>query len=257
MFDRALALLMAATLLLGGQLKFEVASLKPSAPGTPGPMIRPAPGGERYEATAVTLKTMIETAYRLRADQISGGPDWMDRDRFDLEAKAEKPSSSAELREMLKSVLAERFGLRFRVEEKELPVYVLSLDPGGSKLTAHGAKDAAEARVELTPTQPLHLKVMGTAASMDFFAFRLGYLLDRPVVDRTGLKGDYDFVLTYTMEAPESMHEGMVGHDGRPIDFTGPTIFSAIRQQLGLRLEAGKAPLQTFRIERAEKPAGN
>ena len=88
---------------------------------------------------------------------------------------------------------------------------------------------------------------------MDLFAYRMGYLLDRPMIDRTGLTGSYDFTLTYTMEPPDSMRPGMSGHDGRPIDFSGPTIFAALPKQMGLRLESAKAPVETMLIEAGGK----
>jgi len=244
-----------AAINLHGQM-FEVVSLKPTVPGSP-PMIGPAPGGERYHASGVTLKTMIQTAYHVRADQIAGGPYWLDRTRFDLEAKAERPSGAPELRAMLRNLLVERFRLELRTDTKDMPVYVLSVDKGGPKLTPHDAANAGEAVVDLKTVAPLHLKVTGTSASMELFAYRMGYLLDRPMVDRTGIKGDYDFSFEYTMEAPDSMHEGIVGHNGQPIDFSGPTIFAALRKEMGLRLEAGKGPVEALLITRAEIPQGN
>jgi uncharacterized protein (TIGR03435 family) len=254
---RAVNLAVALPLLLPAQPKFEVLSVKPSQPGSLVQSIGSAPGGERYQAKAVTLKTLIQTAYRVRADQIVGGPNWIGVDRFDLEAKAEKPSSEVELRAMLKSALSERFGLQFRSDTKELPAYILTAEKSGPKMTPHDPERTGEAKVAFTTLQPLHMKVAGTAASMELFAFRMNYLLDRPMIDQTGLSGGYDFTLTYTMEAPESMKEAMTTHGGQPIDFTGPTIFKALREQLGLRLEPAKAPVEIMSISAVSKPVGN
>jgi uncharacterized protein (TIGR03435 family) len=106
--------------LLNGQSaqKFEVASIKPSQPGQTRYGIRPAPGGERYLASNVSLKIMITVAYRVRAEQVSGGPAWMDTEGFDMNAKAERPSSMEELHAMLQDLLADRFKLRFHRESR-------------------------------------------------------------------------------------------------------------------------------------------
>ncbi|HLW76795.1 MAG TPA: TIGR03435 family protein, partial [Bryobacteraceae bacterium] len=101
-------------------LKFEVASLKPAAPDQRGAGIRPAPGGERYVASNATLKTMLSVAYRIRPEQITGGPDWVDNDRFDMNAKAEKPSNPEELHAMLINLLVERFQLKFHRDKKDM-----------------------------------------------------------------------------------------------------------------------------------------
>src|SRR5207248_5001548 len=125
-------------------LKFEVASLKASQPGGRGGGIRPAPGGERYQATNIPLRLMIMVAYRIKADQVAGGPGWIDTDLYDMNAKAERPSSVEELHVMLQNLLAERFKLQFHRETKELPVYALSVDKNGPKLTPHEAQNAGE-----------------------------------------------------------------------------------------------------------------
>lgn len=233
--------------------RFEVASLKASETGSG--IIRPAPGGQRYLGSGVTLKLMIQTAYRVGAAEVVGGPDWINRDRFDLEAKAERASSAEELRAMLKHLLAERFQLQFRRETKELPVYVLTVDTSGPKVTPRQAQDGGDEWISysLDGGRPLHIKLQGTAASMDYLVWRMRQFVDRPMIDQTGLKGGYDFNLTFTMQAPPSMHEGQIGHDGVPIDFSGPTIFEALRKQMGLRLADGKRPVEVMVIDRAEK----
>src|SRR5690348_4760992 len=106
--------------------RFEVASIKLSEPGQNMRGIRPAPGGQRYVATNATLRMMLLIAYRLKNDQLTGGPDWIDNEGYDMNAKAERPSSVEELHIMLQNLLAERFHLQFHRQSKELPVYVLS-----------------------------------------------------------------------------------------------------------------------------------
>ena len=238
-------------------IKFEVASIKPTPPGTAITGIQPAPGGQRYLATNVNLKFMIQTAYGVVADQVVGGPDWINRDRFDMDAKAERASTIEELHVMLQALLAERFQLAFRRQTKELPVYVLTVEKGGPSLTPHDPQNSGESVIYSTVTGPLHIKIDATAGSMDDLSLKIRRFIDRPVINKTGLKGGYDFSMFFTMSPPESMHEGMLGHDGKPIDFSGPTIFEALRKQIGLHLETGKAPLEIMLIDHVAKPGEN
>ena len=243
-------------------LKFEVASLKPSDPGTRGGGIRPAPGGERYLATNATLKSFMTVAYRIKGDQVTGGPSWVDTDRYDMNAKAEKPSSIEDLHTMLKNLLADEFKLKFHRETKELPVYALVLDKDGPKMTPHESKSASETAGETwiaisndPPPAFLRTKWHGTLVPMEYLAFRLGEIMDRPVIDLTQLKGSYDFDLSFTRELPPGVPEG-ARINGELIDTSGPPIFESIRK-LGLRLERQKGPVEIMVIDHAEKPAGN
>jgi uncharacterized protein (TIGR03435 family) len=262
-FGRILTLVIAAVSLVTAQSsspqQFEVATIKLSPPGGRGGGVRPSPGGERYVATNASLKMLITVAYRLRADQIAGGPGWMDTVTFDMNAKAEHASTVEELHTMLKNLLAERFQLQFHLETKELPVYVLTVDKSGpdpAKLIPHNAENAGEPWVDIVlDTQPgafLHSTWHAKTASMDYFAFRLGLALDRPVIDQTGLTGGYDFDFAYTRDLPPGISEG--AHlNGALIDTSGPTIFEAVRK-LGLKLERQKGPVRIMVIDRAEKP---
>lgn len=114
-------------------LKFEVASVRPSTPNSPGGGIRPAPGGLYYVASSVTLRTLIIVAYSFRPDQITGGPSWMNTERFDMNAKSERAANVDELHVMLQNMLVDRFKLRFHVESKQAPIYVLSVDKSQGK----------------------------------------------------------------------------------------------------------------------------
>ncbi len=237
-------------------LRFEVASLKTSPPGGRGGGIRPAPGGERYLANGVPLQLMIMVAYRIKADQISGGPAWINSERFDMNAKAERPSTVEELHTMLKNLLADRFQLSFHRETRELPVYALTIDKAGTRMTPHAAQSAGDPWIDQSIEQVVSVKMKAAFVPMDYFAWRLGQLLDRPVIDLTKLQGGYDFTLAYTRDLPPGLNEGAL-LNGAPIDTSGPTIFQALRQQLGLKLEAQKGPVEVLVIDRAEKPAAN
>ncbi len=245
--------------------KFEVASIKPSQSDS-GPFgIRPAPGGERYVASHVTLKLLITVAYRIKADQIAGGPAWMDSELYDMNAKAERPSSIEELHAMLQDLLADRFKLRFHRETKQLPIYALTVGQGGPKLKPDEARSGGDPWIEPKAdfdgaNGRLKNTWHATFASMDFFAWRLSAMMDRPVVNQTNLTGSYDFDLAFTQElAPRSPDTpaGAVFLGGGPADASNSTIVEAIRQQLGLKLERQKGPVEILVIDQAEKPIEN
>jgi uncharacterized protein (TIGR03435 family) len=237
-------------------LRFEVASLKPSQGLEQGGGIRPAPGGQRYEATNCPIKLMIQVAYRVKAEQIVGGPGWLDTDRFDMEAKAERPSSADELHVMLMNMLVDRLQLKFHREKRDMQMYALTVDKGGPKLTPHEAANAGDPWIDQTTENFLHIKMKAAYSPMDYFAFRLSQLMDRPVVDLTNLPGGYDFNLEYTRELPPGFPEGGKVNGEEP-DTSGPTVFAAVKQQLGLELKARKGPVEVIVIDHAEKPAGN
>jgi len=237
-------------------LKFEVASLKPSPPDVRGGQIKPSQGGERYLATGVSLKLMMQVAYRVKADQIVGGPSWIDTDRFDMQAKAEKPSSVEELHVMLENLMAERFKLQFHRSTKELPIYAMTVDKSGPKLEPHDAKNSGDPWIDQAVDHLTHLTLTATYCPMDYVAFRLAQLLDLPVVDQTNLKGGYDFKLSYTRDLPPGISPD-AQINGETVDTSGPSIFEAMRQQLGLRLEKTRGQVEILQIDRVEKPSGN
>lgn len=237
-------------------LRFEVASLKPSSGTALGGGIRPAPGGERYEARNCTIKTMIQVAYRVKAEQIVGGPAWLDTERFDMDAKAEKPSTADDLHVMLMNMLVDRLRLKFHREKREMSIYALTVDKAGMKLTPHEAANGGDPWIDQTEAPFLHIKMKATYAPLDYFAFRLSQLMDRPVVNLTDLPGGYDFALEYTRELPPGFPAG--GRiNGEEVDTSGPTVFAAVRQQLGLELKPQKGPAEVVVIESAEKPTDN
>jgi uncharacterized protein (TIGR03435 family) len=237
-------------------LQFEVASLKPSQPGGRGGGIRPTPGGERYVASNIPLKLLITVAYRIRADQVVGGPAWIGTDLYDINAKAERPSSIEALHLMLQNLLAERFKLQFHRETKVLPIYALMVDKGGAKLQPDEAQSAGDPWIDNTVDHFPQMTMHGKFVPMDYFAWRLSMMLDRPVLDQTKLTGGYDFELKFTRELPPGTPEGAL-INGAPIDTSGPTIFEAIRQQLGLKLERQKGPVDIMVLDHAERPVEN
>lgn len=237
-------------------LQFEVASFKPSTGQGNVFGIRPAPGGQRYEANNCPVKLMIQVAYRVKAEQVVGGPAWLDTDRFDMEAKAEKQSSGDELHVMLMNLLAERLQLKFHHEKREMRMYALSVGKGGPKLTPHQEANGGEPWIDQAQVKFLHMKMKATCAPMDYFAFRLAQMMDLPVVNLTNLPGEYDFNLEFTRELPPKFPEG--GKiNGEDPDTSGPNVFEAVKNQLGLELKPQKGPVDVIVIDHVEKPTGN
>ena len=227
---------------------FEAASVKPNKSGDRNVSIRRSPG--RFTTTNTTLKMLITFAYDIRGHQLSGGPSWLDSDRYDIVAKAEGADpSEAQLKQMVQALLADRFQLTIHREMKEMPVYALVVGKNGSKL--HQAEGTGP-QMRMGRGQLTAQKV-----SLELFAKQLATQLGRSVIDSTGLKGDFDFKLEWTPDAnqPMGLKEGVDGP--APADSSGPTIFTAVQEQLGLKLEAQKGPVELLVIDRAEKASEN
>jgi uncharacterized protein (TIGR03435 family) len=212
---------------------FEVASIKPSDPGHAGAqMFSPGPG--RFTAITATLKDLMLLAYNVRPSQIEGGPQWSATEAYDIAAKAAGTPSSDQIHLMLRALLADRFQLKVRRETREVGVYDLVLDRRGPKLYEVNAAGRG------VGMQRGNLHAFG--ADMATLANVLSGHLDRVVIDHTGLKGFYDFALQWTAD------------DSDP---TGASVFPAIQEQLGLKLEAAKEPVEVLIIERAERASQN
>ena len=157
---------------------------------------------------------------------------------------------------MLMNMLVDRLQLKFHREKREMQMYALTVDKGGPKLMPHEAANGGDPWIDQAEETLLHVKMKATCAPMDYFAFRLSQLMDRPVVDLTNLHGGYDFNLEYTRELPPGFPQG--GQiNGQEPDTSGPRVFEAVKQQLGLELKAGKGPVDVIVIDHAEKPSGN
>jgi len=185
--------------------------------------------------TNVTLKRCLMGAYGVGQNEILGGPDWLDQDQFDIQAKAEVSAGDEALMKMLQTLLADRFKLAVHRENKTIQAYALEIAKKGPKMEK---SEPGESRT----SNGLGL-IEARSTTMAGLAQRLGRQLDRPVVDRTGLQGGFNFKLEWTPEGAQ------------PVD--GPTIFVAIQQQLGLKLDPQKAPVEVLVIDHAEKPTEN
>lgn len=220
---------------------FEVASVKPNPAGGDRRGFNTSPGG-MFKATNVSLRLLISRAYGVPEAQITGGPGWMDSETYDITAKADTPleMTREEARPSLQALLAERFQLRIHHETRQGPVYALVLAKGGSKFQEHAGGGSSGIS---SSTGSGKAAIEGRKAVMARLAEYLSDQAGRPVIDNTGLNGEYDFRVEWaTDERPNSM---------------GPSIFTALQEQLGLKLDATKGPIDYIVVERAEKPSAN
>jgi uncharacterized protein (TIGR03435 family) len=255
MFLRGISVVLLA---LGGavaQQTFEVASIKPNAASDNRIMIGIQPGG-RFTATGITVKHLIREAFNVRDFQISGGPGWIGSERYDVNAKAEGAADRIppeQLRPMLRALLEERFQLKVHEETREMPVYALVVAKNGPKLTASTSERGPMIRMG---RGQLDVK----KAPMTMLAQQLSQQLGRNVIDQTDLRGDYDFLLQWTPEPGQGggPFGGPPAPDALPAaDTSGPTLFTALQEQLGLRLESQRGSVPIIIIDRIEKPTEN
>lgn len=238
------------------QTAFEVASIKPSQPGARGNSSDFAPGGERFTATNMPIGGLILLAYDITVRQLQGPGTPALSERFDIAAKAAHPVSRAQMARMLQTLLADRFHLVFHRETRDSPVYALVVAKGGPKLRASARpqnQDAARIPSHAGGAEPASGHMVFRDESMADFAWALSRTAgigDRVVQDRTGLQGAYDFELVYDRDRPpQSATE--------PRERQGPSIFTAIEEQLGLKLEATRGPVEFLIVDSVEKPSGN
>jgi uncharacterized protein (TIGR03435 family) len=233
---------------------FEVATIKPSPPDARGAGSGISPAG-RFTAHNQSLRGLMLFAYGLHPRQIEGGPAWFDTDRFDIAAQSDTQGSpnKQQLTTMLQKLLADRFQLRLHREKKELSIYAITVAKSGSRLPP-SAEDPGG-----PPTASLDIRGRFTASNMNLQEFTeglQGQVLDRPVVNRTGLPGRFDFTLNWTPD--EFQFQSFNVKPSPPDnDATLPDLFQALEDQLGLKLESTKGPVEVLVIDHVEKPAAN
>ena len=238
-----------------GPLRFEIASVKPSAEGCPPScgLIRSTVGSAGYHAEGATLRSLMTVAYGVTDRQISGSPRWMETDRFDIEAKAARPQTVDELHAMLAHLLEDRFHLQVRRETRQESVWNLAVAEGGPRMPLHDPndKDYPPMAVQWLPDQDgsVCASVGSPNESMEYFALSLSRNMNATVIDRTGLPGRYDVKLRY---APDGSHPRRA--DGTPLPFSSDCadIFAAIPRQLGLKLATAKGPVEYLVVEHVE-----
>jgi len=256
--------------------EFEAASIKPTK--SRGSSFAAGFTTDGYRAAYVTLQTMIAQAYGVRPYQISGGPSWLISDFYDVEAKMD-PSVADALKtlgpdqlklarqHMLQALLADRFALKARSETKEGPLYFLVVGKNGSKM--QDAKPGAALQLlgpdggGMTGVIALErgsgggMKAVATSVNIASLTRYLSQQLRRPVLDKTGLTGIYDFTLDYVSDLAQSPVSSSADDNMLPADPGGTSVFTAVQQQLGLKLEPGRGPVETLVIDHVERPSGN
>lgn len=252
--------------------KFEVAAVKPSQEMR-FTRIRPLPGG-RLTATA-PLRLLMQNAYGLFPFQIVGGPDWIKSDRYEIDAKAEGNPSKDQLLVMLQTLLEDRFQLKTHRETKEMAVYTLVPAKGGPKLPA-AKEGSCVTPVPGGPPLPPGLvpecgririmmeasgaRLQGGQVPLTELVGILATVMGRPVIDKTGFTGTFDLQMDFIPDLATAglpMRPG--SSDGAPSapNPETPTIFLAIQEKLGLKLESTRAPVETMVIDHVERPSGN
>ena len=274
---RALALLLvvAAAVLLAADPAFEVASVKRNTSGSRARSLGYPP--DRFEATNMPLRFLIGNAYGdtfpVRQDMILGGPSWIDSEGYDVDAKAStSPTNSASLdvmarKLMLRTLLADRFALKLHRETRELPLYALivatpdrkmgpRLKPSTGEDCANDTRgDATSSPPPCGPGGPRPLgETGGYFVTMAEIGKALGQFVERPVIDKTGLTGRFTFELHFTPPPPARPNPNAPPD---PPDPDRASIFTAVQEQLGLKLDPQRGPLEVLVIDSAERPTPN
>jgi uncharacterized protein (TIGR03435 family) len=260
-------------------MAFEVASVKANTSGTRAARITGGLGNPRFAATNVTLRMLITLAFNVRNFEISGTTGLLDSDRYDIEAKAGESKPTVEQsRSMLQALLADRFKLAAHRETKEMPIYVLLPDKNGIKL-AEPKEGSCVTFVPNSPPpppgqpRPVYCSdiwigpnsISGAKIPMAGFVAELSGILGRPVIDKTGYTGTFDVHLEFSSEGVASYGAGGFGGAAFPPGVGGdavdtdsrPTIFTAVQEQMGLKLESQRGPSETLVIDHIEKPDAN
>ncbi|MDR3700045.1 MAG: TIGR03435 family protein [Candidatus Sulfopaludibacter sp.] len=230
--------------------KFEVASVKPAGPSeqTGGPRRAGGPRSPdptRFVCDRCTLSDMLVSAFHILPDQISG-PVWLDGDRFTINAKVPPGTTPEQLRLMQQNLLEERFNLKWHREAKQASVSELAIAKGGPKMKPSTGEPAGsqEPGASIEPNGRVSARYANL--SMEEFAAILSRLVRQPVTNATGLTAKYDFTLSWAME-------GMALPGSAPSSDSGPTIFAALQEQLGLKLEQKKGPVDRIVIDHIDK----
>jgi uncharacterized protein (TIGR03435 family) len=235
---------------------FEVATIRPSDPARREQIITLR--GAEVITTNVTLHDLINLAYWLHPKQLTGGPAWMESDKFDMTGKPDAPGQPNvdQMKMMIQKLLADRFQLKFHSEKRELSAYAVTITKAGAKII----------RSQDDP-KGLPGFYFGRTASGTTLTFRnspmsqitavLQNFLDKPVVDQSGLSERYDFTLTFTLDPAQAARLGGASPPAADNPDAAPDVFAAFQQQLGLKLESTKAPVDVMVIDKVEKPSEN
>jgi uncharacterized protein (TIGR03435 family) len=231
---------------------FEVASITPCAPGTPTPAWEHAgqaqfvqPGGH-FAAQCPTLKFLFEWAYDLQPALHGRGPEWFETKRYDILAKADAATTEAAMKRMTQTLLTERFHLKFHTEKKELPVYILSTGKTSPKLTPSSPTDTESiqmTRLGSPDAKSRAYRVTLTRFSIARLADTFSRQMDRPILDQTGLTGEFNFTLELTPD------------ESQPNTMDAASMLIPALRDLGFTLRADKAAIDYYVIDSADRSA--
>jgi uncharacterized protein (TIGR03435 family) len=226
---------------------FEVVAIKPGDEKSTAPFRGTTTRGNRWIATRVTLRTIIRDAYETAGfdmpDRVVGGPEWLDKDQFDITATATFQPTQAQLEPMLRAMLTDRFHVTSHVEKRTLPAYALVPARRDSTLGPKLQRTEADCRPRCGVAMMYGAteRMISSGVEMTRFAFVLSTVLRRPVIDRTGLTGSFKLTMEF---APNN----------EPAS-DAPSLFTALEEQLFLKLQSVKEPLDVLVVDRAEKPS--
>lgn len=253
---------------------FEAVSVKVNRSGFPGGLTDFRAGGQ-FTATNESLLQLIRVAYNVSVNRIVGGPDWLTSERFDVEARADADVPIEQSRLMLRAMLADRFTLRARIDTREMPTFTLVLSRQDRRTGPRLRPASPDACVQrgplpgrvpagelpscgLLPSGPERMS--GRSVSFDRLIQQLSSMTGRVVVDRTGLTGTFDIDLEWAMtEAQVAQLAVLTPPGGTPpvFDPNRPGLFTALDEQLGVKLESATGPVQVVVVESAERPTEN
>jgi uncharacterized protein (TIGR03435 family) len=254
--------------------EFVVASIKPSSPDAPdGFMTNPGRGrvSDTFSARNLSLMNLVKAAYGIpfgtTDSRITGAPKWLDSEKFDVEAKIDGATVDAlnkltpdqrtlAQRQMLQALLADRCKMMIHREMKDLPIFSLVITKNGPKLQEANPDEVTSIGTSRDGASEL---ITGKARSIADLARWLSVSLGCPVLDKTGLTGKYDFKLEWTPDVSQAPTNNATTGQPPPttLDSGGPSLFTAIQEQLGLKLESGKGPVEIIVIDHIERPSGN
>lgn len=264
----ALVALAAAALLSGQSARIEVATIKPSDLATCGEYPIIDGRNDRYDMKCVKVRLLLQVAFGVREFQIAGGPAWLGSNQYDIAIKTESASAAPDkdvadltdterrtsgerTRQVVRSLLADRFQLKSHRETKTLPVLFLRVSKGGAKLKEISSDVSGGMRAGRG-------FLAGNHESVSFLARTLSQITAMPIVDQTGLTGKYDFELKWTPDQGtpnDALGDALTARTSADPD--RPNIFTAIEEQLGLKLESGKGPVELIAVDHIQAPSPN
>jgi len=235
------------------RLTFDVIAIHPSKGPVPGQpcFIKGNAGGDGYQARCAFVKSMISLMYKIPERQITGDPEWLSHELWDIDAKTDKAYSLDDLHTMFQNMLADRFGLTFHTEKRDGNIYALTIDSSGLKMKENTTPEPYQIPFMGSPTG-----FVGTRVPMQYLCWQLGQFLQndqRPVINMTGLSGNYDFKLVFLPDLPPEFDKNNLP----PGFLDRPNLPTALREQLGLKLTAQKGPVTYILIDHVDKPSEN